>query len=321
MWLLVAFACAPTEAPAPIPEDPPALTPPPLDGLDLESAIAAALDRAVRTSAGRVLDAHVGALDQGTPTCPDLYLGAPPEGDPDLVDGHAWADHCDETLSFDGWASWSIEATSAGDPNTPVGRTIDGTRRLEGDLQIWRDELQLLGFDGVAEDSLSRTDTDAGASWRWASYLEGSVEGTLTDLPKMRAELSLEAVGGPAASLTLRGDVYAPSAPLDDVFDSLRLDIAWQDPATSFADCPDEPVGWIGVRDDEAWWFDVVFQPLPGDVDPTPNPCDGCGELYIRGLPTETLVCPDLSFLWLDDTIVPPALSGFAPAPRVEVAP
>ena len=31
-------------------------------------AIAAALDRAVRTSAGRVLDAHVGALDQGTPT-------------------------------------------------------------------------------------------------------------------------------------------------------------------------------------------------------------------------------------------------------------
>ena len=60
------------------------------------------------------------------------------------------------------------------------------------------------------------------------------------------------------------------------------------------------------MRDENAFWFDVVFQPRFDDDatdDPYDNfsygPCDGCGTLYVRGLEqTDIEVCPDFSFLW-----------------------
>ena len=80
-----------------------------------------------------------------------------------------------------------------------------------------------------------------------------------------------------------------------------------------------EPRGWIGLRTEDAYWFDIVLQPRFDDdptADPYDNadysPCDGCGTLYVRGLEqTDITVCPDLSFLW-NGGLTHPAPTDFA---------
>jgi hypothetical protein len=57
-------------------------------------------------------------------------------------------------------------------------------------------------------------------------------------------------------------------------------------------ECPEEPIGTVSVRDDEGYWYDVVFDiatydPEIGD-DPIWEPanCDGCGAFMAGGAPS-----------------------------------
>ena len=83
-------------------------------------------------------------------------------------------------------------------------------------------------------------------------------------------------------------------------------------------DCTLEPKGWIGLRDENAYWYDLVFMPKDasdstGYLDDEHSVCDGCGTLYLRGLETENYgqICPDFNDLWLGDTVELPAAEDF----------
>jgi hypothetical protein len=56
-----------------------------------------------------------------------------------------------------------------------------------------------------------------------------------------------------------------------------------------------EPTGIISLRDADGGWYDAVFNgPVEGE--PTPDQCDGCGELWFEG-ELVGQVCPDFSAL------------------------
>jgi hypothetical protein len=112
--------------------------------------------------------------------------------------------------------------------------------------------------------------------------------------------------GGDVDRYEARGNVYMFTPQLQGKFDSIAVDIALQGPlGAGPEDCTLEPLGWIGVRDDEARWYDVVFLPryeedIVGDKYPNDplSICDGKGRLYIQGIEQELEVEVDFSFLF-----------------------
>ena len=126
--------------------------------------------------------------------------------------------------------------------------------------------------------------------------------------------------GGDEATIELRGNIYYFDYRIAGRFDSVTVNLLWGAPDSLGPDeCAAEPRGWIGVRDENAFWYDLVFQPRYDD-DPNAEPyqdgdygpCDGCGTLYVRGLQQDGIeVCPDFSFLW-DGTLTHPDPTDFA---------
>jgi hypothetical protein len=78
-------------------------------------------------------------------------------------------------------------------------------------------------------------------------------------------------------------------------FTSIRFDLEFTE------ECDQEPAGFIGIRGDEGFWFDVYFLPKPdieaGSAQANAFPyedidnveCDGIGTLFARNVDLDTL--------------------------------
>jgi len=309
------------------------LTLPDLEGVDLEASFTEALAIALSVQTGVAWDGLGEALDAGHEGCPDLYAGQPEGADLDLADddevsGQSWVDDCVTPggLAYRGWSWWDVEMSGSGDPETAEGHTVDATRMLESDgVMADNTDVRLL-LKGTAEESLSVVTALDYTRWTWSSSLDASVTGTdafgsdSVTPGGWRTDLYIQASGGDADTLELRGNVFFPDHRIAERFDSTAMELSLAgETGAAPGTCTAEPKGWMGIRDENAWWVDVVFLPLGdtevADDDPT---CDGCGTVYIRGLEDETLgeICLDFDTIWA--TISPPDSADFALSLRDE---
>ena len=118
--------------------------------------------------------------------------------------------------------------------------------------------------------------------------------------------------GGDVERLELRGNVLLFDALLQGRFDSVAADLEFVGTlGAGPEDCTAEPRGWMGLRDENAWWYDLVFLPRYDDDiiaenyanDPL-SVCDGCGTLFVRGVESGE-VCVDFEDLFDKDPELP----------------
>lgn len=322
----VVTACAPAEE-APVdpgrPVDP--LYLPDVSEVDLPAAYAEAFALALDIRAARPWAGHVATLGMRTAGCPDLWVGAPDDTlDVDVdAPGVSWADHCDNGagVDFGGALYWETTVAVDGDPTTAEGRTGTAARTLVADATVGQGADARFELDGEASDAVTLSEAPGYARYTWSSLVAATVTGSEvfagTATPGgYRTDLYLYAEGSPTAGeanerLEARGNVYLYTDRLADRFDSVAMDLAYVGPTDAApTDCTLEPTGWLSVRDSDAYWYDLVF--LPADLVDAglSDACDGCGELYVRGVP-DGQVCVDLSFAW-DGRLAPPALADFA---------
>lgn len=293
----------------PLPDD--------IDTIVWESVFQDAVDTLKTVNTQAVWQGHLATMETRRAGCPDFWtgeitVGTQTVGDPE---GIAWYDDCEmeSGLSYGGWLTWTSEVVEEGDPESLEGRFADADRVVEGDAIVSDGDGVRLEFDGIARDSFYRLD----AAYDFERFVYSSqIDGTLTGRDIFdgtatpdgyRTDMFLTISGGDVESFEARGNVYFFTAQLQDRFDSIQVDMSLVGPtAAGPDDCVLEPVGWIGVRDPDAYWYDVVFLPrFTDDVTETPfqNPelseCDGCGRLYIQGIEQEDVdVCVDFSFLF-----------------------
>lgn len=323
MMLLLLLACkqgaADSDSPLVLVTDSEPALPEGFDEIDFASVYTAALSTLITADTRLAWAGHIGTLARAAPGCPDWYVGSP---DPEVLDaegGLSWSDTCtqDDGTTFSGAAWWSTTLTVDGDPTTAEGQSTTGSRAFAAAATIEDQDGVLFAFDGEATDALSLTDAAGYSAWTWSSELLGTIDGALAvESGGMRVETYLFASGGESQSFELRGNLYWFEDLLDGRFDSLAADLAFTDSAAP-DDCALEPSGWIGVRDPEAWWYDVVFQPRytddAVDTGTTNDPysaCDGCGTLYVRGI-EQGEVCMDFGFVW-DGLLTHPTAEDYA---------
>lgn len=255
--------------------------------------------------------------DSRTAGCPDLYLGGPE--DEDRLEGEApggqhWLDSCTpaEGPHFRGHLWWDAALSASGSAEEPAGQQLSARRSLLGTGAVstgGAEDTLTFALDGTAEDQWTLitvgTGEAADRSFTWSSSLAGSVTGSLVDASEVGGRFRTDTyryVAGPGApSLELRTETYLYEPVLAGAFDSFGAELTWVgEGAAGPEDCALEPRGWIGVRDPEAYWYDLRFLPLDGELDPAD--CDGCGELYVRGIEEVSLgtVCPDWSWEGLE---------------------
>lgn len=307
----------------------PDLVLPDLSDVDLDAVWLDALQTLLAARGTNIWQGSTRALDRRFEGCPDLFVGAPAESNLDedddaRADGMSWSDYCETSggLYYRGYQHWRGSASLLGDPLSDAGRVSNASRVLMGNGVVGDGAGPFFEWRGTAEDTLYRVEAGDYQRWSWTSSVVGTATGSDIFEPVssplaggLRTDLYLAAAGGDANSFTARGDAYFFERRLQDRFDSVSLDISMVGPLSAGPDdCTLEPRGWIGVRDSNAWWVDVVFQPTGDDDLATADPndpytaCDGCGTLYLRGL-DQTIelgqVCPDLSPLWVDPLLQP----------------
>ena len=301
-------------------DDPVVLPPPDLSGVDLEASFRDAFQLMADVDLRSIWAGHVASFDARRPGCPDLFAGNPDVENIDLDEdarGTSWSDFCEQGdgTTWSGFQYWEIAIEAEGDPTTAEGRTTEAERFLFGDGVVGVGDRVLFEFDGEATDSLTLVEAAEGyRAWTYTSLVVGTSTGDLafdansSPTPGgIRTDLYRRATGGNDSTLEARGNVYLFEHRLQNRFDSIGLDLEFRGEAGAGPDdCIKEPRGWIALRDEDAYWYDLVFGPrFSGDPDDPDYPnepyseCDGCGTLYVRGLEQEGIeVCLDLSFLW-----------------------
>ncbi len=303
-----------SDTPAPAPE----LPLPDLDGIDLPTAVQEALSLAVGLSLGSPWSGNVTSLTTlAREGCPDFYVGSPP--DVDMEAELSWADTCRTSggLFFDGYLGWDHSLSLEGDPAEAAGQTVEATRRLGGNGSIGDDNGLFVGFDGEGEEAIYQVTAPGYSHWTWSSLVQGTVEGSnATPLTGgWRSDLYLYSIGGDAEHLEVRGNAYFPELRIQDRFDSVAMDLVLDGALGATSEtCTLEPAGWIGLRDEQAFWYDLVFMPLNDDgyIDDPYTSCDGCGQLFLRGVEAPVdlgTVCVDLSSIFAE--LAPPDPEDF----------
>ncbi len=324
-----AIGCAPEEEEPVTSEPPQELVQPDLEGIDVPAAFEQAVRTAVATDLRAPFAAHAASMSLLHPGCPDLYAG-PPDPDMDEIDidarGVSWSDHCSTGggREFGGFVYWDGSMTLQGDPTTVEGRTSTASRELIADGVIAEGDDVLFEFDGTGSDSVLRVDADGFNRFVYNSLMEGTVTGSMVSeqgqIGDLRTDMYLAYTGGDADTLEARGNVFFFDHRIQEKFDSIHLDIAFASPtSTEPGGCDQEPLGFVSLRDSNAFWYDLVFQPRydedATDEDYENDPyvgCDGCGVMYVRGLEQPDQVCIDLSFLWDGGTLIPPDVEDYA---------
>lgn len=322
------LACAPDEQEEPVDVGDPAptLEVPDLTGIDLEQAFSDAFRLALGVHTGPVWAGHLASLDLAQSGCPDFFAG-PPSDELDLDEdagGVSWSDHCVTAggLFYYGWAWWDADIQQANEVDGEEGVAINAERTLDADGVVGDDQGDLYAFDGEASDAIATEETATWSYWTWSSTVTGTLTGSTlfdgTETPDgWRADLYVYASGGDTETITLSGNIFFFNPVMQDRFDSVSVDLTWSPPDDADpTSCTLEPTGYISVRDDEAYWYDLVFQPTGDDdltdedyADDPYTDCDGCGTLYVRGVEQST-VCPDLSWVW-DAAIEPPDVADY----------
>lgn len=316
-------ACAP---PADQPVDPgrpvDPLHLPDVSGVDFPAVYADAFSMALGVRTSTAWAGHVASLGMRTAGCPDLWVGPP--GDMIDLDGDArgvsWSDHCNngQGVDFSGALYWETGVEIDGDPSSSEGRTTSAQRRLVGDATVGQGADARFELDGEAADAINITEAPGYSRYTWSSRVLGTVTGTevfagSSTAGGYRTDLYLYAEGGGAERLEARGNLYLYEDRLAGRFDSVAVDLTFVGPTDAApTDCTLEPTGWLSVRDEDAFWYDLVF--LPEAAEPVDTggaaACDGCGELYVRGVASGQ-VCVDLSFAW-DGRLAAPSVADFA---------
>ncbi len=290
--------------------------------VDFPAAYANALRQLATVSTDVPWRGFTSTLAGVEPGCPDLWVGAPAtdDFDDDDASGLSWYDTCTvaDGTEWNGYAYWETSVSASGLVDSYEGRTTEATRSLIGDGTVKAADGNLRwSFDGEASDSIYEVVGDGYTTWTWSSLVDGTVGGTdvfaETATPGgYRTDLYLSAIGGVGERIEARGDLYMFTDLLDGRFDSIAADLTLDGPNGAAPDaCTLEPRGWIGLRDPEAYWYDLVF--LPAEVEDYQDPyandplgeCDGCGTLYIRGV-EQGEVCVDLMFLFTEGVVRPP---------------
>lgn len=292
----------------------PSLEVPDLTGVDLELAFAQGALLAPAVQLTQPWDQHAALVALGQDGCPDLYAGAPDTEDMDVEGGQSWSDYCETAggLYFRGQAWWdtSIAVTTEDDG----GATVQASRTLVADATAGDSEDLGFRFDGQAEESIYQVVDGDYIHSTWSSLVTASFDSTAdATAADWRGDLYLYWTGGETRSVELRGNVYFYTTVIEDRFDSVAVELTWTAPEDSDPDgCTAEPVGWMGLRDSAANWYDLVFQPTAdGDYADLPyTDCDGCGTLYVRGIEQGTY-CPDLSFETMYASLTPPDVEDF----------
>jgi hypothetical protein len=314
--LLLVVACDPTPRPgtqigALRKPDPSPMPPSDLAQLDLTAAVDEALRVGGLTTLASAWVGHVATLEAATPACPGVWIGPLPE---DLVDadmgddpGLSWVARCTtdpDLRSFDGFSHWSAS----------VVEDTSGQRTLIADASVTDDaDRTLFAFDGEASDSL---EIDAGG-WSYGSDLDGTLTGSLTGAGGgFRTGGGFEASWSSTGGLRMFGTVTAlegfgpPDQRAEDApevaelpgwssgqprFTSIRFDLEIEEA------CPEEPIGYVGIRGNEGFWFDVYFLPKFAPEDDTFEAvgfpyeqidniaCDGIGTLFARNIDLRTI--------------------------------
>ncbi len=302
---------------------------PDLTGIDFPAAFGDAIRLGSTVVAAQPWNTHVALLETREAGCPDIYAGVP-DGDIDELDpdmgGSSWWDFC-ETASGETWAGyawWEGVGSRSVDPAYPEIVTEAGNRTLIADATINTPAGAIWEFDGEASEAVNYTIGPGYTDWTWSSLIEGTFTGSAafegSDTPSgWRTDLYVEASKGDTGDhVEARGNIYMFDARLHTRFDSVVMDLEFLGPnALGPEGCAQEPLGWIGLRDENAVWYDLVFLPrTEGDITDPPydNPlsvCDGCGTLYVRGVEQAEPICVDLMSLALDGLIEPPTVQSF----------
>lgn len=326
--LLLTLACSPDGEDSVDLGDPVApLVLPDVSDVDFPAAYQEAVQLSKTVHAGRAWAGHAASLERRSSGCPDFYAGMPDvEGADGGDEGAAWADHCTTQgdVDWNGWELWDATIRAEGDPATPEGQTVDATRTLVGDGIVGARDGVGFEFSGEATDALSTVTAKDYVRWSWSSTVTGTLTGSdvfeaTSDTPGgWRTDLSFYATGGDAAVYEPKGNIFLFDALLQERFDSVELDLSFLGAgAAGPDDCALEPRGWIGLRDEDAFWYDIVFLPRTDEGDDAANDpydaCDGCGTVYVRGVEAAEVgqVCLDFGFVWADAPLSPPTVEDY----------
>ncbi len=292
--------------------------------IDYADAIAQALNAGASATLSTVWGGHHASIEGAPYGCPHMYLGAPPALDEDADEdnpGFSWDASCttDAGVSYAGFQFWTTEV------DTEAGT---GSRTLMGEATVTDGSALLYEFDGEAADEVSYPSE---GGWSYSTEVDGEVFGTLpfggaTGLRATQltagwgSDGTIDMVGqlhvfdgyGPTDTRTLAtieqtGD-YVPEGWVPGLprFTSARFDLEFT------ADCPQEPVGYIGLRGNGGIWFDIYFLPRfnPEDDSAQSNAypydiivneeCDGVGTIFVRNIapeeePWDEFVTPDFA--------------------------
>ena len=276
--------------------DDPLELPEDVDVIDYDVAVTQAIAVALGADLASTWRGHVQMMENGDATCPRVFLGAPEDEDMD-EDVISWAGSCSTGgLDYTGTVTWQTEVDTEG----------GGGRSLTGDAEVADANGNVqFQFDGEASDDVTWTD----GGFSYGSSIEGQVSGLAmfgadSAVPGgFRGNVDLATASD--GTMTIDANLYLFGEPLLGRFDSVVLDIEFQE------GCADEPVGYVGLRGTDGYWFDVYFMPKFAADDPTveaqaypyeiiDNPvCDGCGHLFVRNVRVDAVpdVCPDFGSL------------------------
>ncbi len=303
---------------------------PDLSDVDIDAAYTTALEIALSARGDRIWAGHERALARRFEGCPDIFVGAPEdspldEDDDGRADGMSWSDFCSSPggLYFRGFQHWVEQASASGDATTASGRSASGSRTLTGGGVVGDPDDVRFEWRGEVSDSVTTLEAGDYRRFTWSSATNGTATGTDIFEPAssltpggFRADLYVAVQGGDVERIEARGDMYLANSRIEERFDSISMNIEFiGNLGAGPEDCTLEPRGWIGLRDENAWWLDIVFQPI-GDEDGTDGApsdslteCDGCGTAYVRGI-DQTIelgeLCVDMTRIWTSDQLAPP---------------
>ncbi|MEM6926953.1 MAG: hypothetical protein AAF602_08505 [Myxococcota bacterium] len=288
--------------------------------LDLKLAVEEAFAIAGRTTLATVWAGHRATMDTATFNCPNVWLGAPPErlADLDLDDGEtlpglSWADRCTNpgVNTFRGFTYWET--------NVDVD-TGQGNRMLLGDAEVTDPSgAVLFDYDGESADTLANGTYSSNVVVRKllgtllpgfdAAGIRGELATSwqLDGSPDISIEGAVHLAAGFGPTDTRSGDLtvspelenlpfWEPGLPR---YTSVRFDLEFGDDLDGNF-CGLEPRGYVGVRGNEGFWFDVYFlpkydraeDPARGGAFPFEEidnlDCDGIGTAFIRNLDLRT---------------------------------
>lgn len=315
---LLLAACAPEEE-EPIDLGPPApdLIMPDMTGLDMATQLNRGLALALSADLRQPWSAFVDVMALRD-TCPDLYASG--EGDNDMPPLY-WSDSCKTAggILFEGDQGWNATATR--DVLSTSSYVDYGERLLDGTSTVESETTRLFAFSGEGSDSFYASIDDATQStvpnrWTYSASVSGTVSGTLpfsegsTYTGGWREDLYLNYTGGDADQLTMRGDLFLLQETFDR-FDSVSLDMTlYGAKGAPPGTCLKEPYGYIGLRDTNAYWYEVIFMPMDETEAGAESPeCDGCGTLFVRGVEQATPVCVSFDSVW--ETLSPPVINDY----------